>query len=442
MAEYQRPETTEDVEQSFEQIKPYMNPTMAYYESSRCLYCYDAPCIQACPTGIDIPLFIRQIHTDNITGAARTIYDSNYFGNICGKVCPTEVLCEGACVYNHQEVKPIEIGRLQSFATSEVIKRKQKLYELPPLNGKKVAIVGAGPAGISAACELRLLGYEAVLFEAKAHPSGLALYGCAPYKVTNEDILNEVQYLQEQFEFQIKYNHPIEEEKQLTELEQLYDAIFLGVGLGGTRGLELDEEELQNCWGATELIEQIKLDPLSVEMGQTVVVIGGGNTAMDAASETARLGAERVFIAYRRSKEEMGAYDFEYELAKSVGAKGIFNVTPIAIMGDRRVKTIRFIRTTIENGKVVHIPDTEFDRPCDMLILATGQSKLTTLLQKIKGLETDRGGKIKVDAKSGQTSHPKYFAGGDAVNGGAEVVNAAAEGKNAARGIDAFLSKN
>lgn len=441
MAEYHRPKTIEEVEHSFEQIKPYMNPTMAYYESSRCLYCYDAPCVQACPTGIDIPLFIRQIHTDNIQGAARTIYDANYFGNICGKVCPTEVLCEGACVYNHQEVKPIEIGRLQSFATSEVIKKKQLLYELPSNNGKKVAIIGAGPAGISAACELRLLGYEVVIFEAKTHPSGLAIYGCAPYKVTNEDILNEVQYLQEQFQFSIQYNSPIDKESQLADLEQRFDAIFLGIGLGGTRGLQLDEEGLQNCWGATELIEQIKIDPLSVEVGSTVVVIGGGNTAMDAASETARLGAERVFIAYRRSKEEMGAYEFEYELAKSVGAKGIFNVMPIAVMGDRRVKTIRFIRTTTENGKVVQIPDTEFDRPCDMLILATGQSKLTELLHKIKGLETDNRDNIKVDPKTGQTSHSKYFAGGDAVNGGAEVVNAAAEGKKAAHGIHQFLSK-
>lgn len=441
MAEYHRPETTEDLEQSFEQLKPYMNPTMAYYESSRCLYCYDAPCVKACPTGIDIPLFIRQIHTGNVSGAARTIYDSNYFGNICGKVCPTEVLCEGACVYNHQEVKPIEIGRLQSFATADVIEKGQKLYELPVLNGKKVAIIGAGPASISAACELRLLGYEVALFEAKAHPSGLALYGCAPYKVTNEDILSEVAYLQNQFQFKIEFNHPIESESELSELEQQYDAIFLGIGLGGTRDLHLDEKALQNCWGATELIEQIKIDPLSVEVGSTVVVIGGGNTAMDAASETARLGAERVFIAYRRSKEEMGAYDFEYELAKSVGVKGVFNVVPIAVMGDRRVKTIRFIRTDVVDGKVVHLPDTEFDRPCDMLIVATGQSKLTALLQKIKGLEIDKNGNIITDESTGQTSHPKYFAGGDAANGGAEVVNAAADGKKAARGIHHFLSK-
>ena len=160
MAEYSRPTSEKDLEHSFDQLKPYMNPTMAYYESSRCLYCYDAPCVKACPTGIDIPLFIRQIHTENIEGAAKTIYDSNYFGNICGKVCPTEVLCEGACVYNHQNVNPIEIGRLQSFATSTIVEKGKKLYDLSPSNGKKVAIIGAGPAGISCACELRLLGYD------------------------------------------------------------------------------------------------------------------------------------------------------------------------------------------------------------------------------------------------------------------------------------------
>ena len=196
MAEYTAPTTEKDLENRFGQIKPYMNPTMAYYESSRCLFCYDAPCVKACPTSIDIPLFIRQIHTGNLDGAARTIYDSNYFGNICGKVCPTEVLCEGACVYNLQEVKPIEIGRLQSFATSRAIERNRKLYEPAPPNGHKVAVIGAGPASISCACELRMRGYEVDIFEALNHPSGLALYGCAPYKVTNNDVLGEIIYLQ------------------------------------------------------------------------------------------------------------------------------------------------------------------------------------------------------------------------------------------------------
>lgn len=440
MAEYSRPTSEKDLEHSFEQLKPYMNPTMAYHESSRCLFCYDAPCVKACPTGIDIPLFIRQIHTDNIDGAAKTIYDSNYFGNICGKVCPTEVLCEGACVFNHQDVKPIEIGRLQSYATSNVIEKNKNLYDLAPNNGKRVAIIGAGPAGISCACELRLLGYEVAIFEAKGQPSGLALYGCAPYKVTNQDIEEEMEYLQNQFQFKVHYNHPIDSSQKLTELENDYDAIFLGIGLGATRSLSIPGEDLENAFGATEFIEEVKIKPLETYVGKRVVVIGGGNTAMDAASESARLGAEEVVLVYRRPKENMGAYEFEYDLAKGAGVKGIFNAAPVEILGNNQVDGVRFIKTKVENGSVNTIPGSEFEIECDMAIRATGQSKMIEFLGHINDLELDRG-KIKTDPTTFQTTNPKYFAAGDAVNGGAEVVNAAAEGKLAAQGIHKSLSQ-
>ena len=203
---------------------------MAYYESSRCLFCYDAPCVKACPTGIDIPLFIKQIHTENLTGAARTIYSSNYFGHICGKVCPTEVLCEGACVYNEQDVKPIEIGRLQSHAAMDAIQSKKTLFQLGAKSQFKVAVVGAGPAGIACACELSLLGHEVKVFEKNVIPSGLALHGTAPYKISNEDVIDEVNYLQEQFGFSICYDSCIDTREELEQLEADYDAIFLGVG--------------------------------------------------------------------------------------------------------------------------------------------------------------------------------------------------------------------
>lgn len=439
MAEYQRPTSESALEEHFEQIKPYMNPTMAYYESSRCLFCYDAPCVKACPTGIDIPLFIRQINTQNVEGAASTIYSANYFGNICGKVCPTEVLCEGACVYNHQNVKPIEIGRLQSFATASVIQAEKQLFRPAPDNGKKIAVVGAGPSGIACACELRTHGYEVTVFEAKNQPSGLALYGCAPYKITNQDVLEEVAWLQQQFGFQIQYGQAIQTPEQWRMLENTYDAIFLGTGLGKTRALKIPGENLENCLGATEFIEQVKLNPLKVKVGRKVVVIGGGNTAMDAASESARLGAEEVTLAYRRSKAGMGAYEFEYELAKAVGVKGLFNAAPVAILGDQRVEGVRLIKTQETQGKVEVIPGSEFEVACDAVILATGQSKMTELFAQITGLHADDQGRIVVNPASRQTSHPKYFAGGDAVNGGAEVVNAAAEGKAAAKGIHEFL---
>lgn len=436
--EYKTPTTLEEVAANFEQLHPTMSASMAYYESARCLFCYDAPCVQACPTGIDIPLFIKQIHTGNIEGAAKTIYDANYFGNICGKVCPTKVLCEGACVHNLQEVPPIDIGSLQAFATAQTIQQDKALYQAGADNGKKVAVIGAGPAGISAACELRLLGYTVDIFEAKEQASGLCLYGVAPYKITNEEILAEMAYLQKQFGYTIHYNHPINNKEQLKTLENNYDAIFLGIGMGGTRSLGIAGENLMHCIGATEFIEAFKLNPLDTFVGKSVVVIGGGNTAMDAASEAARMGA-KVHLVYRRGKTDMGAYSFEYDLAKNAGVQGLFNCNPIAILGEKQVEGIRLAPTTIENGRVKVLENKAFDLDCDMVILATGQAKLPNFLGLIEGLELDS--KHRIVCKEGyQTSHPQYFAGGDAVNGGAEVVNAAGEAKIAAQSIHQYLS--
>lgn len=441
MAEYNKPSTLQEVEQNFEQIKPDMNATMAYNESSRCLFCFDAPCVKACPTSIDIPLFIRQIYTDNVTGSAKTIYESNYFGNICGKVCPTEVLCEGACVYNHQDAEPIEIGRLQSFATKAAIKENKQLFDLADNNGKKVAIVGAGPAGVACACELRLLGYEVHIWEAKAHPSGLTIYGVAPYKITNQEALDEVAYLQKQFGFEIFYNKKVETDAHFKTLKDDYDAVFLGVGLGDTRSLGIDGENLVNCEGATEFIEEFKIKPLETYTGKRVVVIGGGNTAMDAASETARMGAEQVYLAYRRSKTAMGAYEFEYDLAKGVGVKGLFNASPVAVLGTEKVEGMRFIRTEEKDGKLVNIEGSEFDIACDMVIKATGQEKQVDFVKKFGAIETDAKGRIVVNEQF-QTTDARVFAAGDAVNGGAEVVNAAGEAKKAAKGIHQWLSNS
>ena len=442
MAEFSRPQSEEAFEKNFAQIKPLMNETQAYYESSRCLFCYEAPCVNACPTGIDIPLFIRQINSGNALGAAKTIYDANYFGNACGKVCPTEVLCEGACVYIHQNVKPIEIGRLQSFATTKAIVDHEQLFTPGADNGKKVAVIGAGPAGISCACELRIKGYVVDIYEAKEKPSGLTIYGVAPYKIRNEEVLTEVDYLQRQLGFHINYNHPIDSKEMLKQLEEDYGAIFLGIGLGETNSIELPGEDLENCLGAVEYIEVLKMRHHEVVFGNKVVVLGAGNTAMDAASESARMGAEKVVLAYRRSKEQMRAYDFEYDLAKSVGVKGLFNVSPIEIVGDGKVEGVKFIRTKNENEKLTIVPNSEFLEPCDMVIRATGQSKLVEFLSNIQGLELDNLDRIKVNYKNYQTTNAQYFAGGDAVNGGVEVVNAVAEGKIAAVGIDKFLMSN
>ena len=438
MAEYNKPTTQEELDKNFQHLHPIMDATMAHYASARCLYCYDAPCIEACPSDIDIPLFIRQIRTGNIDGAARTIYSKNYFGQICGQVCPTAVLCEGACVYTEQDVEPVEIGALQAYACHHAIDRESSFLYAAPDNGKKVAVVGAGPAGIACACELRAHGYTVDIYDAKEHPSGLALYGTAPYKITNAEVLAEVEYLQKRFGFQIQYNQPITTTEQFADLENQYDAIFLGIGLGQTRDMQIPGEELDGCLGATEYIEIVKMDPLNAFPGERVVVIGGGNTAMDAASESARLGAKKVTLAYRRSQEAMPAYAFEYDLAKGAGVQGIFNVTPISINGATAVDSITLARTTEVDGMLQIIDGSQFDIPCDAIIKATGQTKMTELLSTI-GISFEQSGRIVVDT-NGQTSNPKYFAGGDAVNGGAEVVNAVAEGKVAGTGINAYLS--
>ncbi|MEO6168981.1 MAG: NAD(P)-dependent oxidoreductase [Chitinophagales bacterium] len=435
MGEFKPPASEREFEENFAQIKPLMSDTQAYYESSRCLFCYDAPCVNACPTGIDIPLFIRQINSGNELGAAKTIYNSNYFGYACGKVCPTEVLCEGACVYNRQNVKPIEIGRLQSFATGKAISTGKKLFIPPKSNGKKVAVIGAGPAGISCACELRMYGFEVDIFESKSKPSGLTVHGVAPYKITNEDALNEMDYLEKQFGYKVHYSTTINSESDIQQLEKNYDSIFIGVGLGSTSKLNIRGEALENVFGAVEFVEQLRMNHYKISVPEKVIVLGGGNTAMDAASESARMGAKKVLLAYRRSKEEMPAYDFEYELAKSVGVKGMFNVAPVEILGSGKVAGVKFVHTQTENGKISTVNGSEFIEACDWVIKATGQSKQDQLLSLIKGMAVDEKGRIVVNQNSFQTTHPKYFAAGDAVSGGEEVVNAVADGKKAARGI-------
>jgi len=441
MAEYKKPTSEKEFQKNFKQKKSLMNNTEAYYESSRCLFCYDAPCIQACPTHIDIPLFIKQLQTQNTEGAAKTIFDANWLGNACGIVCPTGILCEGACVFNHQDVPPIQIGRLQNYATNNTINAGKEIFKPGKSNGKKIAVIGSGPAGLACACELRTLGYAVDIFEAKDKPSGLTVYGIAPYKISNEEVLKEVAYLQNQLGFTIKYNSAITTKEQLKKLENKYDSIFLGVGLGKTANLQLEGEDIKGVIGAVEFIEDLRMHHHKINVPNKVVVIGGGNTAMDAASEAARMGARKTVLAYRRSKKEMGAYGFEYDLAISAGVDSLFNVAPIEIVGKEKVEGVKFAKTEIIDGKLQIKKNNVFVVRCDMVIKATGQAKQGSFYELFDDLDIDAKTKIVVNQETFQTSNPMYFAGGDAVNGGAEVVNAAYEGKMAAQGINQWLSK-
>ena len=441
MAEYKRPTSEAEFKKNFKQKNPLMNDTEAYYESSRCLFCYDAPCVQACPTHIDIPLFIKQIHTNNVTGASKTIFDSNWLGNACGVVCPTGVLCEGACVYNHQDVLPIQIGRLQNYATNKTIKADKAIFKVGTSNSKKIAVIGAGPAGIACACEARTMGYDVDVYEAKTQPSGLTIHGVAPYKITNDEVLMEINYLLKHLGFNIIYNAEIKSKAQLKQLEQDYDAIFIGVGLGKTATIKLDGEDKKGVIGAVEFIEELRLKQHQVKVPDKVVVLGGGNTAMDAASESARMGARKVVLAYRNSKDQMGAYGFEYDLAISAGVDSLFNVTPIEIVGNGTVEGVKFAKTEMVDGKLQTNMNNVFIVRCDMVIKATGQAKQGYLYELIDNFDIDGKTVIKVNAETFQTSNPKYFAGGDAINGGAEVVHAAYDGKMAARGMHDYINE-
>ncbi len=442
-------ETTED---KFSKIKPLYNPNEAVIEASRCLFCHDAPCITACPTSIDIPMFIRQIMTKNTKGAAKTIFTQNILGKSCGDVCPTSVLCEGACVYHHLNEKPIEIGRLQAYATNDAIENNIKFFEKGETTNKKVAVIGGGPAGLACAHELTVLGHAVTVFDANEKAGGLNTYGVAPYKFSNKDSEKEVKYISN-IGFEIKTSTKVITEGKstdnkvlLSDLEKNYDAIFIGTGLGKTKSTGITGENLKGVYGATEFIYDLRKKEQRIDPGKSVVIIGGGNTGIDAAVESALLGAE-VTMVYRRSENELNAYDFEVQHAREKGVKFLFLSSPVEIVGKDKVEGIKFIKNTIERTKsntkskpeIKPVTGTEFIINCDRVIIATGQEKQVNFLNGIQNLKLEAG-KIVIN-KDFQTSNAKYFAGGDCINGGKEVVNAAADGRDAARGIHKFLMK-
>jgi len=428
----------------FADLPPPLEVDEAKVEAARCLFCFDAPCTRACPTHIDVPRFIRQIlHRDEI-GAAGTILEANIFGGSCARACPTEVLCEGACVDSLLIKAPVQIGRLQRHACDIAAARGIQFFQAGPRSGKRVAVVGSGPAGLSCAHELRRLGHDVVVFEARGLPGGLDTLGIAAYKISTEFALSEIEMIR-RIGIDIEFNHPVTGD-EVRALLDAFDAVFLGIGLGRTLPLGIDGEDLEGVWEALDFIFQTHTRPFTeCKVGANVLVIGAGNTAIDVATAAKRLGAETVTIAYRRSEALLPAFAYEYELAKSDGVRFEWFAQPIRVAGDgRAVHGVEFLRTELEDkgsrsGRVSTVPGSHFVLPADMVVKALGQEALLDLVAALPDLKCEKG-KILVDRTTGATSIAGLFAGGDCLRSGGEVVDAVQDGKVAARGIDAALA--
>jgi glutamate synthase (NADPH/NADH) small chain len=439
----------ERLERAMPEVHPPFDQKQALAEANRCLYCHDAPCIQACPTAIDIPEFIRRIATQNLVASAKTILDANILGLSCARVCPTEVLCAGACVYNHMEQPPIDIGRLQRFATEHVYDEGIQLYRAGEPNGRTVCCVGGGPASLACAAELALLGYQVTILEGRELPGGLNTTGVAPYKLYVEDSLREVAYILDIGNVALETGRRVTAE-ELPGLAESYDAVFLGLGLGGDSALPADGADADGVMGAVELIELLKNRSAS-ELGwvralERVVVVGGGNTSLDVVRELRALGVPSVTLVYRRDEASMSAYRHEVEGGRREGGTFLFQRSPVRVVtGDGgRVTGLEVVHNRLvprEGGGrpgLEAVEGSEHVIPADLIVSAIGQGKLTELVSGVPGIEVANGC-IACDPDTGRTGDPRFYTGGDCANGAREVVDAAAEGKRAARGIHAWL---
>ncbi len=432
------------IEKNFADINSALTSAEALYEANRCLYCYDAPCMHACPTHIDVPGFIKKIASGNLLGSARVIFDANPIGATCARVCPVEVLCEGACVEKTLLQKPIEIGRLQRYATDYAIEKGRRIYEEVAPNGRSVGIVGSGPAGLSCAAYLARLGYNVTVYEKKPLAGGLDTYGMAEYKMSQKVSFDEVASIRRMgvvFKTNTKIVNGAStgsnglDEITFTALADKYDALFLAVGLGETNRMNIPGEDLEGVYDALHFIEKVKSRKWKeVPLGEIVAVIGAGNTAIDAVTQAKRLGAKRVLLIYRRTEADAPAYDYELELAKKDGVEFIWQAAVVELLTEGKSTRVAGLRCERTDGS-----GEKFAIGCDMVIKAVGQQKMRSFFETVAGIETDEKGRVIVNEQM-QTSKPGVYAGGDCVNGGAEAVDAAQMGKLAARAIHANLT--
>jgi glutamate synthase (NADPH/NADH) small chain len=427
--------------EQFPELHPALDSQSALSEANRCLYCFDAPCTVACPTHIDVPRFIKKIASGNLRGSALTILDANILGLSCSRVCPVDVLCEGSCVMLRYNKKPIEIGRLQRYAMDRFYAGGAGLQDSAAQAWRpalRVACIGGGPASLACAAELRRHGVAVTIFDNRPLPGGLNTYGVAEYKLRPSDSLREVEMVRGMgVEFrQAEVGGAV----SLDALEKDFDFIFVGVGLGAMERLGIPGDQLPGVIDALRFIERYKT-LADFHVGRSVIVIGAGNTAIDAANAAVRLGAHDVHLFYRRTENEMPAFAFEYDHAKVEGVRFHWLAQPVAVIEEGgRAAAVKFLRTKLgepdASGRrnAQPVPDSEFEVACDMVVPALGQSRLTGQLGESRGIAL-KGGSIVVERPTGRSSNPKYYAGGDCVNGGREVVDAVADGKRAALGM-------
>jgi glutamate synthase (NADPH/NADH) small chain len=432
----------DEYSRNFGDAHPRLTPHQALVESDRCYFCHDAPCVHACPTGIDIPSFIRKIASGNIKGSAHDILGENIMGAVCARVCPTEVLCEGRCVRNLQEHKPVAIGALQRYATDWLFERDIQLFARGPGSGRRVAVVGGGPAGLSCAHRLAVLGHAVTVFEARGKLGGLNEYGVAAYKVAGEVAQREVQYLLEVGGIDVKLGQRLGHELSLTRLRAEFDAVFLGTGLGAVNDLGIDTRPMSGVHDAIDYIATLRQtrDLGSLPVGRRVVVIGGGMTAIDIATQTRRLGAEDVTMVYRRGPEHMGASAKEQAWAQTNGVRIKHWARPVRLLArDNALASVELEYTRLDDqGRLIGTGE-RFTLAADMLFKAIGQVLVRSAFEDALELLDTGTGRIAVDAER-RTSLAGVWAGGDCVAGGKDLTVVAVEdGKVAAHSIDRFL---